>query len=266
MSTKIVRKTLSEETRSARMPNGKGSKALTLGIKLRFMVAQMTTKIRWSVRNFMLPMNLTMASLWRSVGVRRSKACSSNLATAAILNCVGLFEMWSDCACFMHGTPDRQNRFSCTRLTTRVSALNLLRTDGADLCRSLRIRRVDNDLDGAPIGIRVRALSFAESQSLELRIIEGEIRDEVISHPHGAGLRQHQVLLRISRRAGGNDHDGDSEFRVGQKRAGRNYFWFFGLAVSTLSKSCLDSKLNVFSGGGCGSSMISFFASSEEFS
>ncbi len=48
-----------------------------------------------------LPMNLTMASLSRSVRVRRSKASSSSLAMAAILNCVGFLAIWS-MQCFIH--------------------------------------------------------------------------------------------------------------------------------------------------------------------
>src|SRR6266849_6579913 len=118
ISTKMVRNTLSEETKRARMPNGKGSKAFTLGIKLRFTVLQTTTKITWNIRNFMLPMNFTMASLLRSVTVRRSKASSSNLAMASILNCVGLLEIWSDSAFFMHGTPAHAGSHSHARLAS----------------------------------------------------------------------------------------------------------------------------------------------------
>src|ERR1700730_18277196 len=105
MSTKRVRKTLSEETKSAKIPNGKGSKGFTPGIRLRFAAIQVPTRIKCNRRNLRLPMNLTMASLWRSVRVLRSKASSSSLAMAAILNCVGLFGVWSDGDVFMRGTP-----------------------------------------------------------------------------------------------------------------------------------------------------------------
>src|ERR1700680_512952 len=101
----MVRKTLSEETKSAKIPNGKGSKGFTPGIKLRFAATQPATRITCNRRNLGLPMNLTMVSLWRSVRVLRSKASSSSLAIAAILNCVGLFAIWSDGDVFMRGTP-----------------------------------------------------------------------------------------------------------------------------------------------------------------
>src|SRR4029077_16194103 len=67
---------------------------------------------------------------------------------------------------------------------------NLLRSASAILCWSLSTRRIDNDLDGAPIGIRGGALPFPESQGLELRIIKGEIADEVVSHHQAAPRRQ----------------------------------------------------------------------------
>src|SRR5580704_15259256 len=105
MSTKIVRKTLSVETKSAKIPNGKGSKAFTPGIRLRFALIQVPTRIKCNRRNLGLPMNLTMVSLWRSVRVLRSKASSSSLAMAAILNCVGLLPVWSEGDVFMRGTP-----------------------------------------------------------------------------------------------------------------------------------------------------------------
>src|SRR5271156_4161887 len=105
MSTKMVRKTLSEETKSAKIPNGKGSKAFTPGIRLRFALIQVPTRIKCNRRNLGLPMNLTMASLWRSVRVLRSKASSSSLAMAAMLNCVGFVRVWSDGDVFMRGAP-----------------------------------------------------------------------------------------------------------------------------------------------------------------
>src|SRR5580693_7510264 len=105
MSTKMVRKTLSEETKSAKIPNGKGSKGLTPGIKLRFATIQLATKTTCNRRNLGLPMNLTIVSLCRSVRVLRPKASSSSLAMAAILNCVGLFAARSDGDVFMRGTP-----------------------------------------------------------------------------------------------------------------------------------------------------------------
>src|ERR1700676_5266572 len=178
--TKIVRKTLSEETKSAKMPNGKGSKAFTLGIKLRFTVLQTATKITCNSRNLGLPMNLTMASLWRSVRVRRSKASSSSFAIAAILNCVGLFEMWSGGVFFMQGGAPAHPGFTlCERLTTRLNDVKLLRTGGAGLCRRVRVRRINNNFNGAPTGIGLYALRFAESERLELRIIKSEIGDQV---------------------------------------------------------------------------------------
>src|SRR5580700_4523680 len=101
----MVRKTLSEETKSAKIPNGKGSKGFTPGIKLRFAVIQVPTRIKCNRRNLGLPMNLTMVSLWRSVRVLRSKASSWRLAMAAILNCLLLFAIWSDGYVFMRRAP-----------------------------------------------------------------------------------------------------------------------------------------------------------------
>src|SRR5580692_12003246 len=97
----MVRNTLSEETKRARIPKGKGSKAFTPGTKLRFAAIQPATKITCNRRNLGLPMNLTTVSLWRSVRVRRSRASSSSLAMAAILNCVGFSAIWSDSVLFM---------------------------------------------------------------------------------------------------------------------------------------------------------------------
>src|SRR5580692_634594 len=102
----MVRNTLSEETKSAKIPNGNGSKGLTPGITLRFAAIQPDTKITCNSRNLGLPMNLTIASLWRSVRLLRSNASSSSLAIAAMLNCVG-FAVWSDGDVFMQGTPDQ---------------------------------------------------------------------------------------------------------------------------------------------------------------
>src|SRR5271155_163019 len=106
----MVRNTLSEETKSAKMPNGKGSKAFTPGIKLRFTVLHPATKITCRRRNLGLPMNLTTASLWRSVRVRRLKASSSSLAMAAMLNCVGFSAIWSDSVLFMELRRFRERR------------------------------------------------------------------------------------------------------------------------------------------------------------
>src|SRR5579864_7661801 len=97
---------------------------------------------------------------------------------------------------------------------------NLLGADGADLRRRLRFRRIDNDVYLAPTGIRVRALPLAKPQGLELRVIKGEIGDEVVADDHSARLSQDHGLLRISRRSG-NDDNGDAKLRIGQELAGR---------------------------------------------
>ena len=54
----------------------------------------------------------------------------------------------------------------------------------------------------------------------ELRIVKGEIVDEIIPHHHRARLGEHQVLLLISGHASGNDDDRDAKFRVREKLSG----------------------------------------------
>src|SRR6267378_1981268 len=115
------------------------------------------------------------------------------------MNCVGFFAIWSDTAFFMRGAPAHPGSTCTHAMGEQLSTLKSTPTDGASLCWSFGVGRIDNDLDGAPTRIRVRAFSFPESECFELRIIKGEIADEVVSHDHGASLCEDQVLLRISR-------------------------------------------------------------------
>lgn len=69
--------------------------------RLRFMALQTRIRRICSTRNAILPTNFVIASLARSVGVRRSNASCSSLATASRLNLVGcgglpLYETRSD--------------------------------------------------------------------------------------------------------------------------------------------------------------------------
>src|SRR5580704_6487522 len=164
MSTKMVRKTLSEETKSAKIPNGKGSKGFTPGIRLRFALIQVPTRIKCNRRNLRLPMNLTMVSLWRSVLVLRSKASSSSLAMAAILNCVGLFTVWSDGDVFMRGTPAQRGWTFSHTAGEAAERLYSLRIRRAGLCVGFGVSRVHDDCYRAPAGIGSVASAFAASQ------------------------------------------------------------------------------------------------------
>ena len=87
---KTVKKTLSEETTSARTPKGKGSNALSPGITWRFSRHQTKIKINCASGNPMLPTTFIIMSLARSVRVRRLRASCSSLAIASMLYCVGL--------------------------------------------------------------------------------------------------------------------------------------------------------------------------------
>jgi hypothetical protein len=75
-----VRKTLSAASKRAKMPNGKGSSALTPGTRFRFTVLQIPTNSTCSKRKGVLPIAFTIASLVCSAAVRRSRASSSSFA------------------------------------------------------------------------------------------------------------------------------------------------------------------------------------------
>src|ERR1700690_3457497 len=87
--------------------------------------------------------------------------------------------------------------------------------------RELGAGGIDDDLDGAPAGIRgCCARGLARADGLELGIVKAETVDEVIAHDGGAGLRQHEVLVRITSHAGANDDDSDAKFVVSEELAG----------------------------------------------
>src|ERR1039458_9157723 len=94
MSTKIVKNTLSEESSDLRTPKGNGSNALTPGIMWRFTRHQPVIRTNSASRNPTLPTTFVITSLTRSVGVRRLRASSSNLAIASMLYCVGFTAAW----------------------------------------------------------------------------------------------------------------------------------------------------------------------------
>jgi hypothetical protein len=77
-----------------------------------------------------------------------------------------------------------------------------------------------NNLKCAPAGAGVRLTLLTDSESLELRIVEPKIGNEVIAHHQGPSLRQHPVLLRISSHARRNNDDRDSKLIVGKKLTG----------------------------------------------
>src|SRR6267378_3410506 len=86
------------------------------------------------------------------------------------MNCVGFFAIWSDTAFFMRGAPAHPGSTCTHAMGEQLSTLKSTPTDGASLCWSFGVGRIDNDLDGAPTRIRVRAFSFPESECFELRI------------------------------------------------------------------------------------------------
>jgi hypothetical protein len=90
----MVSTTLSEEMTKAKIPKGNGSKGSTRGISLRLIALQVSTRRTCNSKNAVLPIILVIASLARSVGVRRSSASCSSLAIASIFGLVGFAGSW----------------------------------------------------------------------------------------------------------------------------------------------------------------------------
>src|ERR1700730_17688120 len=78
-----------------------------------------------------------------------------------------------------------------------------------------------NNLKRPPAGLGAGPTLLANTESLELGIVEPKIGNEVVAHHQGPSLCQDQILLGISSHARRNNDDRDSKFIVGQKLARR---------------------------------------------